>query len=86
MYKTKNEKEKVDGEEDDGKRKPNEHVDKEIKLTEVNTQYLLEADYTRIQTLRDNLVDLTQQRIKGKYRPAYHVQVLTKMVEEMPPP
>ena len=34
--------------------------------------HLMEADYTIIQNVKDNLEDLKQERIKGKFRPSYH--------------
>ena len=50
-------------------------------VTQLNTLKLLEADYTKIYEVQQNMEELKQERIKGKYDTSYHVQVLTKMVE-----
>ena len=53
-------------------------------VTNVTTKHLLEADYSEIKAVNENLDELKADRIKGKYSPSYHVEVLTKMVEQMP--
>lgn len=51
--------------------------------TQINARTDLLLDYTVILNVRERLVILRQERIKGKFNANFHVQVLTKMATEM---
>lgn len=52
-------------------------------ITTVKTRNDLTIDYTLVQNVKERLEILKQERIKGKFDMGFHVQVLTRIADQM---
>jgi hypothetical protein len=53
-------------------------------LTQVPKQFYFEIDYSNLLNVKDRLDRLQQERIKGRYDAMFHVDVLSKIINDMP--
>lgn len=53
-------------------------------LTQVPKQFYFEIDYTNLTNVKDRLDRLQQERMKGHYDAMFHVDVLNKIIGDMP--
>lgn len=60
-----------------------EEVDQTEYITTVKTRDDLSIDYSVVQNVKTYLEILKQERFKGKFSPVFHVQVLSRMADQM---